>query len=29
MVELDFFTKIARRSLEAVIEQLHEAGMGS
>jgi aminodeoxyfutalosine synthase len=29
MVELDFFTKITRRSLEWVIEQLHEAGMGS
>jgi aminodeoxyfutalosine synthase len=29
MVELDFFTKITRRSLEWVIEQLAEAGMGS
>jgi aminodeoxyfutalosine synthase len=29
MVELDFFTKIARKPLEWVIEQLREAGMGS
>jgi aminodeoxyfutalosine synthase len=29
MVELDFFTKITRKPLEWVIEQLHEAGMGS
>jgi aminodeoxyfutalosine synthase len=29
MVELDFFAKITRKSLEWVIEQLHEAGMGS
>jgi aminodeoxyfutalosine synthase len=29
MVELDFFAKITRNSLEWVIEQLREAGMGS
>jgi len=29
MVELDFFTKIGRKPLEWVIDQLHEAGMGS
>jgi len=29
MVELDFFTKITRQSLEWVIQQLREAGMGS
>src|SRR2546423_3807372 len=29
MVELDFFVKITRKPLEWVIEQLHEAGMGS
>lgn len=29
MVELDFFTKITRRPLEWVIEQLRDAGMGS
>jgi len=29
MVELDFFTKITRRTLESIIEQLREAGMGS
>jgi aminodeoxyfutalosine synthase len=29
MVELDFFTKITKKSLEWIIEQLHEAGMGS
>lgn len=29
MVELDFFVKITRNSLEWVIERLHEAGMGS
>ncbi len=29
MVELDFFTKITRKSLEWVIEQLRVAGMGS
>ena len=29
MVELDFFTKITRKSLDWVIEQLRDAGMGS
>ncbi len=29
MVELDFFTKMTRRTLESIIEQLREAGMGS
>ncbi len=29
MVELDFFAKITRKSLEWVIEQLREAGLGS
>ncbi len=29
MVELDFFTKIARKPLDGVIEQLRDAGMGS
>jgi aminodeoxyfutalosine synthase len=29
MVELDFFTKIARRSLESVISDLQQAGLGS
>jgi aminodeoxyfutalosine synthase len=29
MIELDFFTKITRKPLEWVIEQLREAGMGS
>jgi aminodeoxyfutalosine synthase len=29
MVELDFFTKITRQSLEWVIEKLREAGLGS
>jgi aminodeoxyfutalosine synthase len=29
MVELDFFTKITKKSLEWVIEQLRDAGMGS
>src|SRR3954454_10419315 len=29
MVELDFFTKISRQPLEWVIDQLHDAGMGS
>jgi aminodeoxyfutalosine synthase len=29
MVELDFFTKITRKPLEWVIEQLRDAGMGS
>src|SRR5437867_4707889 len=29
MVELDFFTRITRKPLEWVIEQLHGAGMGS
>src|SRR5215831_19763165 len=29
MVELDFFTKITRKPLEWVIEELHAAGMGS
>ena len=29
MVELDFFTKLTRRSLEWVIDQLRDAGMGS
>jgi aminodeoxyfutalosine synthase len=29
MVELDFFTKITRKPLEWVIEQLRQAGMGS
>ena len=29
MVELDFFTKMTRRTLESIIEQLRGAGMGS
>src|SRR5437867_7166776 len=29
MVELDFFAKMTRRTLESIIEQLREAGMGS
>jgi aminodeoxyfutalosine synthase len=29
MVELDFFVKITRRSLESIIEELREAGLGS
>ena len=29
MVELDFFTKITRKPLDGVIEQLRDAGMGS